>query len=366
MTPPRSVWVSVFEGQLLRDPWKRRGIALLLLVVLAVLSIWPRHYLARAELMPDDSGGDLSSLLGGGGAGGLLSIGALLGNHQSIEADLTIGRSQAVLADVVKRLNLTARPGYANLDAAQAKLRKKIDMAALRGSILQISVRDTDRFFARNVVAAFVVAIQDRLTALNLNQTAQRRAVATTRMNDAITRLSKAQDALSRFRSENKLAAPEAQLGEAVSLLANLQGQLQAKQVQLAALSEFATRNNIQVRSIEAEITGLKNQIAQAQASPRVQQGSNLAGIAQISTTYLNLYRDEKFAEALYQIYSQALEKLTIEELSANVTMDLIEPPYVDPARQLNTLMVGLFALVFLLASLAEFYFWKPFSRSES
>jgi len=360
VTPPPTIVAGVMDTRWFRDPTRRRLTFAVAALILAVLCIWPRQYTARADLMPDDSGGGLSSLLGGGGAGGLLSLGALLGNHQSIEADLTIGRSQAVLRDVVVRLRLVGREGFGDLLHTQSKLREKVDVAAIRGSILQITVNDRDPAFARAIVSAYVEAIQDRLTSLNLQQATQKRVVATNRMSQAVARLTAAQTALADFRNRNRLAAPEAQLGAAVSLLAQLQGKLQAKQVELATLRQFATSGNVQVQAAQAEIVGLQGQIAEAQARSRGPGAQNLAGMAAESTEYLNLYRDERFADALYEIYRQALEKVTIDELSANVTMDVIEPPYVDPARQYNTPAVGLLVLVILLAGCAEYYVVAP------
>jgi capsule polysaccharide export protein KpsE/RkpR len=316
--------------------------------------------MARAELLPDESGNDLSSLLGGGGAGGLLSLGALLGNHQSIEADLTIGRSQAVLRDVVSRMHLTGRPGYGEALTTQAKLRKKVDIAALRGSILQITVKDKDPAFAREIVAAYVTAIQTRLTTLNLNQVTQRRSVAAGRLVDAAGKLTEAEAAITRFRTENRLAAPEAQLGAAVTVMAGLQGQLEAKQVQLQSLQQFATPENIQVKMVESEVAGLRTQIAKAQSEEPASGGPTLGDMGVKTSEYFNLYRDQRFAAALYEIYRQALEKVTVEELTANVTVDVIEPPYIEPSRQFNNWAVGALVLVILIAITSEFYIIAP------
>lgn len=359
MTPPRTIISGVLNGSWFRSALRRRLTFLVAALVLAVLCIWPRHYIAKADMMPQDSGGGLSALLTQS-AGGLVSLGALIGSHQSIEADLTIGRSQAVLRDVIVRLHLTDSTKPAQLARAEVKLRKRIDISAIRGSILQIRVQDASADLALRLVAAYTAALQDRLTALSLQQSAQKRAVANNRMADATVRLAKAQAEITQYRAVNKVGAPEIQLGAAVSELAALQGKLQARQVELQTLLQFATPQNVQVKAAQADIAALQHQIATAEAASGGAGGPQLGALSLGSAEYVNLYRNEKFAENLYSVYSRYLEEVTIDELSANANLDVIEPPYIEPSRQYNTAAVGLLILVILIAIAAEFYLVTP------
>jgi tyrosine-protein kinase Etk/Wzc len=331
------------------------------MVVLAVLSVWPRHYEARAELLPDDAGSVLSSLLGSasGGTGGLLSLGSLLNNKQSIESDLTIARSQVVLDDVVRRLHQEGRLS-GDLDRATIKLRHKVDMEAVRGSILRVTVVDRDPVFAKAVVTDFVAAIRTRVGAITIEQAAQKKAVAVNRLGDASIDLERSQAALDRFRAENKLAAPEIQLGAAVSLVTELQAKLDAEEAQLRALQRFATGNNFQIQAAQAQVSALQAQIADAQASKNTGPGPSVGGLTPKITEYENLFRNERFAEAEYEIYERYLGTVTVEELAAGINMDLVEPPFVDPDRRYNTPAVAALAFVILLSVLAEFYIAQP------
>jgi tyrosine-protein kinase Etk/Wzc len=358
MKPPPTIMAGILDSRWFRHPLRRRLSFLFVALILAVFCVWPRHYLAKAEMMPQDTGGGLSALLAQ--TGGMVNLGALLGNHQSIEADLTIARSQAVLRDVVTRLHLIGHSGYPSFQKAEVKLRRKIDVSAIRGSILQIRAQDVDPAFAQRFVAAYTVAIQDRLTALNLEQAAQKRTVANNRMAEATARLAAAQAAITRYQTANRLAAPEIQLGAAVGGLASLQGQLQAKQVALQTAQQFATQNNIQVKAMQNDIAGLQRQIAEAETAAAGAGGPTLANIALRSSEYFNLYRDEKFAETLFIVYSKYMEQVTIDELSANANMNVIEPPFIDPARQYNAAPIGLLILLILIAAAAEFYIAAP------
>ncbi|MDQ2859260.1 MAG: capsule biosynthesis protein, partial [Pseudomonadota bacterium] len=283
-----------------------------------------------------------------------------LGRPQSIETELAVGRSHAVVRDVIARLHLIGRRGLRDASQADVKLRKKVNIEAVRGSILQVKVWDTDPAFARELAAGFADEIHDRLASLNLEQTGEKRAVAENRMSDATIRLAKAQAAIARFRASNKLAAPEAQLGAAVTQLASLQGRLQAKRVQLNTLLGFATTDNVQVKAVQGEIVSLQAEIARAQSPSGSAGAATLAGMAAKNSEYFNLYRDERYSQVLYEIYTRYLEATTIDELSANNNISMLEPAYVDPARQFNIWAVALFWLVVLLALTSEFYILRP------
>lgn len=361
MTRPPSILTILFSTASLRDAKRRRIGFAVVSAILAILCVWPRHYLARADLAPDDSGGDLSSMLGSASGGGLLALGALLGTHQSIDEDLTIARSDVVRADVVRRLHLEARPGYGDFEQAEVKLKKQVDMETIRGSILQISITDKNAAFDNALITNYVAAIRDRLTTLNLQQAAQKKIVAENRLEDASTRLAAAQSELDRYRSGNRLAVPEVQLGAAVALVTSLQAHLDAEQAELRAAQQFATGENIQVRIAKARIAGLQEQIAQAQAQAKSGgAGPTVGAMTPTISEYENLYRNEKFSEAEYEIYKRYFDSVIVAELSASTTMDIIEPPHVIPERQFNINAVGGLILCIILAVLSEFYLARP------
>jgi uncharacterized protein involved in exopolysaccharide biosynthesis len=354
LTPPASLIGTIFRLKPVRNARTRRTIVAVMVLILAVLCVWPRRYTARADLMVNDSGGSLSSLLDGGG--GLLSLGGLLGGHQSIESDLTIARSEIVLADVLRGLRGKGLMRHGDSADAEIKLRHKAHLEAVRGNILRITVADHDPNVAKAIVTQYVAAIRDRLSTLNLEQAAQKRGIAENRLRASTVALASAQAALDQFRSENKLAAPETQLGAAVALMTELQARLHAAQTQLQLLQHFATPDNVQVQAARTSVEALQGQIAAARAGQNGGPGPSVGGMTPKITQYENLFRDERFADAEYQIYQKYLATVTVEELSSIINMDVIEPPYVDPARQYNPQALGALALLAFLAVLAEVY----------
>ncbi len=359
MKAPFSFTARAIEHPWVRNPWRRRGLLAVLGLIFALLALFPQQYLAEAELMPQTSGGGLSSMVSGAGGGALLDLGSLTGSHNSIEADLTIARSYALLPRVAAKLKQQFPTQIGDPDKSIMMLRKRIDVIAIRGSILQITAQFRDKAFAKAAVTALAEAVQERLAEISVSESGQKRAVTNNRLASASAELARSQEALTNFRLTHRLAAPEAQLGAGVGVLTGLQGQLQARQTALSALRQVATSNNIQVAQLEAEIGSLKSQITQIQSSG---QGAapTLGNISEVNAQYLNLFRDERAAEMLYQIYSKYSEELTIDDLSASQALTMIEPPFIHPERQFNGIPLALFFFIVGLAILAETYMFAP------
>jgi uncharacterized protein involved in exopolysaccharide biosynthesis len=334
----------------IRTPSIRRTVIVIAALVLAILTLWPRHYLARAELIPDQNSGGLPSILSGGG-NALASLGALVGARQSIESDLSIARSQGVARDaaigMLKRGLLNGSDtNSSDIDRATSTVQREVEIEAITGSILQISARADSPMAAKGLVEEYERAVRGRLTVISVNQSKQKKAIASERMAEASLDLARAQSAIDQFRAANRLSEPKIELGAAQSAL--------------ATLAKFATPENIQVQALHAEIDSLRRQIATAQTSANSGPGPSVGGMTPKITEYENLYRDQNYAEAEYEIYKRYLDTVTAEFLSSDINMTLIEAPYLVTERQLNA--HPLIALMLLLAMgvLAEFYIAKP------
>jgi uncharacterized protein involved in exopolysaccharide biosynthesis len=366
VTPPRTIIGGVLNTPLLRSPLKRRIIFGALILGFGLLCLYPRTYVAEAQLMPQTPGGGLSTVLAQESNGAILDLGALTGSKTSVESDLTVARSHSVNQEVVSKLKLVGSHGWATRAQAEAALDHKIGIIAIRGSILEITASDTNPEFARSLVSATADAIQDRLGEISIRQSALKRAVATDRLTDAEQRLAKAQQALTDWRAGHRLAEPQAQLAAGVGQLATLQSELKSKQVQLGGLLKFGTEQNVQVKAVEAEISSLEGQIAAVQANATPGAGNlSLNQLSAANVEYSDLMRNESVAEALYKVYSRYMDELTIDEMSAKENMNLIEPAYIAPGRQLNIWAVGLLLLTILLAIGAEFYMAVPSANAE-
>lgn len=326
-------------------------------LLLAVLSIVPQPYVARAKIVPQDPGSiGLSSMMNalGGQLGGFAAL--LGGAKQPIDLYLAVARSEEVDETVIRALKLEA--AYGSARKARLALARKVDVHSLTGGIIEVEARTHDPEESQTLSQAYVAAITDRLNALGRDRVVRKRGIVQARFKEAAGRVAQAEAALNAFRRANNLAAPEAQLGSELSLRAGLQAQLQAKLVELQTAQQFQGPENPALVALQSDVASLRAQIARTAAPSTGAAGPNVAGLSEVSGRYLDLYRDYRFAQALYEVYARSSEEVTVESLAAETASDaqVIEAAHVDADRKFNIPAVALLVLVGVLAFFTEIY----------
>lgn len=341
------------------DPRKRRRGYAALMLVAAVLCVVPAPYVARSKIVPQDVNSLGLGSMTTSYAGGLSGVAALLGGaKQPVDMYLAMARSSEVTGEVIRRLKLVEKGEFASERDARVALDKKVDIHSLTGGILEIETRMHDAAQAEALTKAYSEAISDRIVSLGRDRTERKRRVIEERFADASNRVAKAEAALEAFRRKNNLAAPEAQLGTEISLRAGLQAQLQAKKVELQTLSGFLGPENPRLTAVQAEIASLQSQIARTANPATDAAGPNVAGLSAVSGEYIDLYRDYRFAQALYEVYSRSSEEVAVETLAGDTATDVqvIEAAHLDPDRKFNIPAVAALALLVLLVLFTELY----------
>ncbi len=342
------------------EPRRRRIGYIAIALVLAVLCVVPRPWVARAKLLPQDAnsaglGQVLNSL------GGQLATFANLfsGGKPPNDLYVVIGRSMAVTDRVINSLQLVGPDRqYATVRDARIALAKEVDIHLLLGGVLEVETRTYDADTSMRITKAYVDAISDRIAALTRNTIAHKSKIVHQRFREAGERVVRAEQALDAFRRANRLASPEQELGSAIALRASLQAQLAAKQVELRSIEQVAGPENPQLAAVRAQVAALQGQVASTGRPTSGAGGPNVAGLGAVTSRYLDLYRDYRFAEALYEVYARATEQVEVENLSAESAnyIQIIEPVNVDAERHYNVSAVALLILIILMAVFTELY----------
>ena len=334
----------------------RRMFYIVVGILLALLCLFPQPYVARTKVLPQDPG-SLGLGLGNSFNGGLQGFAALLGGaKQPIDMYLAIARSTEVTDAVIDSMSL--EKVYGSRRDARLALARKIDIHSLTGGMLEVEARMHDPEQATLLTAAYGAAISKRIVQLGRERTARKRGIVQQRFSEASDRVAKAETALTVFRRQNNLAAPEVQLGTEISLRAGLQANLQAKRIELQTLSGFLGPENPRLTAVQSEISALQQQIASAARPEQDSAGPNVAGLSEVSGEYLNLYRDYRFAQALYEVYARSNEEVTVEALAGETASDVqvVEAARLDADRKVNISALAALALLLLAAFFSEIY----------
>lgn len=345
-----------------RHRWWRRLAYAVAALVLAILVVFPRPYVAQARIVPQDTAASAASttaLLGalGGTAG---NIGSLLsGGKPSNDLYLVIGRSSSVKEDVVNALGLVgAGRRFPDLASATLWLDKHVDVHLLLGGVMEVQTKLYEPAEAASITAVYSEAIGRHLASFGKQLIANKRGVVSRRFGDAGQRVAQAEAQVAAFRRANNLAEPEQQLSSALTQRASLDAQLQAKTIELRTQEQFRGPESSELRALQSDIAGLRSQIARQSVPATGIAGPNVAGLTAVSLRYLDLYRDLRFQQAMYEIYQRSAEQVAVEELATESAsyIQTIEPPHVVPERQFNNWAIAGLAGLVLLFLFTEWY----------
>ncbi|MEP7007828.1 MAG: hypothetical protein ABI810_17750 [Sphingomonas bacterium] len=352
---PRNVIGELSHAGPLSDPWRRRGIFAVMIVICAVFTLFPQKYLAAVTMTPTDPASlGLSSALGEFGA-----VNSVFGNQAAVEVVMKVGRSIEVRRAVSAKVDLMRRKGFTNAVDADRWLEREVTIRSLRGGILEMATSQRDPDFARALVGAFADATRDQLAAIGRRQTAYKRGILVKLIADADVKLANTQAAYDEFRRRTRYAQPAAAIAAIGSRVSQLKDIIRSKEVQLTAARQFATDENQSVRQLLAEIQSLRGYLAEAEAL-NPSQADSVGDVVVKSTQVRELERQLIIARALHDNYERFLNGTAVEDITQTAVVRIIEAPYVNSARQFNLLPMMLGLLLIGLALAIEFYRLRP------
>jgi tyrosine-protein kinase Etk/Wzc len=355
MKRPPSIVGTLAENRWLGRPLYRRLLVFVLVATCAILTLYPERYRAAVTMTPTDP----ANLGLSGALGQLGAINSVFGNQAAIEVALKVARGIDVRRIAAARSNLNQIKEFKNSIAMDRWLIRKVSIRSLRGGIIQMEIYDSDPEFAKRLVTAFSDATRDRLAEISRQQTAYKRNVLIKLVDESGANFAELQDKYDSFRLKTQNSEPTVGLSSATDRIESIRTTIKAKEVRLNAARAFATDDNIAVKQILVELQALKQQLAGALAqSPEI--SGSVGGIVQQSTKVRELERKLAIARRLYEGYTRFLEGTAVEDLTSTASVRILEPPFIDTARQINFIALAIGILILLIGLAIEFYQMRP------
>jgi capsule polysaccharide export protein KpsE/RkpR len=319
--------------------WERRRFLMRVMLWGLVLStvvafLIPKRYESTTRLMPPDSqsssGMAMMAALAGKGGIGLSSLaGDLLGMKSSGALFIDILRSRSVGDRLVNRFDLRRVYHDRYWEDARKDLAKCTYISEDRKSgVIAINVSDHDPQRAAQLAQAYVEEL-DRLVAEVSTSSARRERVFIEQRLQAVKQdLDNASRHFSEYASQNTTIDITAQAKATVEAAAKLEGELIAAQSELGGLEQIYTKNNVRVRSLQARVDELRNQlhrIGGETSDPTVDQNAasgkaisqefpSIRQLPLLGVKWADLYRETKIQETVYELLTQQYELAKIEE----------------------------------------------------
>ncbi|GGE54942.1 capsule biosynthesis protein [Actibacterium pelagium] len=222
-------------------------------------------------------------------------------------------QSQALVAQVDQRLNLRkiwsqtkGDPVFAfdpsgTIEDLQSHWKRKLRIAYdTTTGLIELQVL---AFTPEDATAIAQAVLADSTAMINkLSEAAREDAIrhARAELDLAVTRLKAARAKLTRFRNQNQLVNPEADLQTQTGLLATLQSQLAESLIELDLLYGTTRENDPRIAQVRRRIDVIEDRITDERAKLGLGEGENGQAFATLVGEYETLVVDREFAEQSY------------------------------------------------------------------
>ena len=282
------------------------------LTVGATLLMTPIFTATTAILPPQQSQSTASALLGQlGGLAGIAGAAAGIKNP----SDLYVGmlKSRTVADAMIARFDLVNYYEAELTQDARKSLEGVSSFTAGKDGIITISVDDKDPELAAKMANAYVEELNKLTEVLAVTEASQKRLFFERQMVDARDRLVAAEIEARSAMERGGLASIDAQGQAMIGVTARLRGQISVKEVEIGAMRAFAAEENPRLKAAQQELLALQTELARIEGASALRD-TQVGGESSAAATNLQLLRNVKYYETLYQMLAQQFELAKIEE----------------------------------------------------
>lgn len=328
------------------------GIGLLLSTAIAFLI--PNRYQSLARLMPPDSqsGSGLAmaaaaltgAATGTGGSvlGGLASD--LLGTRSNSDLLAGVLTSHTVEDKVIQRFDLKKVYKTRRIEDTRKALENWTDVSVDRkNQIITIKVTDLSAPRAAAIAGAYIEELNQTVASVSTSSARRERIFLEGRLQSVNRDLEAAEKEFSRFASKNETLDIKEQGKAMLGAAAKLQAQLSLARSQLQGLRQAYAESNIRVRTVEARIAQLQEEMAKfdGQYEGAAVDGEAPAGDAYpslrrlplLGVPYADLYRATMVQEAVFETLTKQYELAKVQEAKEIPTVKVLDPPFVPEKK---------------------------------
>lgn len=338
----------------------KREIALVSLLgtaaaITAALLITP-IYTAKVTLLPPQQQNATSSVLSQlGPLAGLAGAGSSIKNP--IDQYVALFQSNAVADAIIKDFNLMEVYESEFQEDARKQLRKLVEVSAgKRDGIISIEVQDTDQKRAAAIANAHVEKLRALTSQLAVSEAQQRRKFFEELLGQTRDKLTQAQLALQ--NSGFNEGALNAEPKSAAETFARARAELTAATVRLGTLRRNLADSAPEVLTAREQVAQLQAQLDRLESAAKASNGVD----------YVSRYREFKYQETLFDLFSKQYEAARVDESREGSLIQVIDaatPPErrSSPKRALLVLSAAASSFIGALAFFMLRRLWRAASR---
>ena len=346
---------------------KLAALAGLLFVVIALFFIKPRYSATAALLVPQPSG-SASSLALKLAMGGL----DLGGGTSEVYEDILESRTVADRLIEQYHLKNIYKAKY-QLEAVK-ELASRTKIVTTKEGLVRVTVQDEDPKRAADLANSYLTELDRMNEGLAITSAGQQRLYFEREMTKEKDALADAEVELKKTQEATGILVPQTQVAANLGAIEQTRAQLRIRQVQLGALLQGSTSQNPNVIRLQAEISGLENQLQAMQSGTGsgVATGIPTSKAPERALEYIRKEREVKFHEAVFALLAKQYELAKQEEAKTVSMVEVLDRATVPerktwPPKTLFCLL-GLAggALVGVVWTLIESYFQTAMANPDN
>jgi uncharacterized protein involved in exopolysaccharide biosynthesis len=338
----------------------------------------PNIYTSTTTLMPPDQSSSYSGLMGmisGGSAAASFGAGEL-GLEAPDELYVSILSSRSVEDGVVAQLDLGK---YFHLDdpaTARGVLGGEVSAQSdHRTGIITITVHDLKPEMAAKIADAMVTQLNRVLSDNSTSSARRERIFLEGRVSEIKKDLDDTAQALSEFSGKNRTVDAASQARSMIDAGIRLQSELADARSQLAALRQVYSEDNSRVKSLQARISELQQEVDAMSGQPGGGKGAasnaSYPSAAQLSTlgvTYYDLQRKMMVQEAIWEALAKQYESAKVEEVKSMPTVRVLDAANIPksksgPVRSMIMIVGTLVSFAVACLLVVGLKFWEQMDR---
>jgi len=305
-------------------------------------------FTAKTVMMPpqQQQSGAASALASLGALAGL--AGGAAGIKSPDEMYIAFMQGESLQNAVIKKLDLQERYEKKTLFETREHLKQTVKIASDKKSgLITIEADDKDPEFAAKLANTHVEELRSLMGRLAVTDAQQRRVFFEQAITKNQTELAEAEANFRTAKDKSGMQVTAVIAETAVRAGAEMRGQIAAKEVQLAAMSNFATPQNPDVQRLAGELSALRSQLK------KLEQGSGgdekSSPIQQLA---VKSYRDIKAREAMMGVLVAQYESARVDESKEGPLIQQVDvavtPERKSKPKRAIIVIVSAFAGLFL------------------
>lgn len=297
------------------------------LAIAAAFLIKPTFSSTAVILPPQQQSSGVSAMLGqlGGLAGAAGSIAGLKNPNDLYVAML---KSRTIADKLINHFDLKTRFEVETLDDARKKLDGMAIAVSDKAGTISILVEDKDPKFAAELANAFVSELSNLTKGLAITDAAQRRLFFGKQLIAVKDDLANAEIALRKTQESTGMLQLDGQVQGIIRNVAQLEGTIAAKEVQLNAMRSFATNNNPDLLRLHGEIQGYQAQLEKLKTGKLSKDGDLMVPtgkIPEVGIEYIRSLRNVKYQETIFELLSKQYELAKIDEAKESSNIQILD-----------------------------------------